>query len=157
MDALDLKLICSTDKILATQFKGVYAIDNLPSPVHSFPSAFICNTDKASGPGTHWVAIYFDDKKNCSYFDSYGISPGGRLKYFALNNSNGSVMFNEKWLQSLISVNCGLYVIYFLHHAARGVKLKDITGWPFVELAWGCNDSAVTEWVRHLINTPEGK
>ena len=156
MDALDLKLICSTDNKLADQFQGVYAYDNLPSKISGFPSAYICNTDSKAGPGIHWVAIHFDSDRKCSYFDSYGMKPAGRFKTFTLNNSNGPVVFNTKWLQSPASHNCGLYVLYFLYHAARGVKPEVISGWPFESFAWGCNDSVITEWGRTLINASDG-
>ena len=158
MDSLDLKLICSTDNELAGRFKGVYAYDNLPSKISGFPSAYICNTDLKSGPGIHWVAIHFDSDGKCSYFDSYGMKPAGRLKKFTLNNSNGPVIFNTKWLQSPTSINCGLYTVYFLYHAARGVTLEVIVGWPFEDFAWGCNDSVITDWGRALINgSPDGR
>ena len=155
MDALDLKLICSADTALAGQFKGVYSYDNLPPTISAFPSAYICNTDKTTGRGKHWVAIHFDSDKKCSFFDSYGIKPLGRFRTFTLHNSNGPVVFNKKWLQAPTSHNCGLYVLYFLFHAARGVTLEVISGWPFEEFAWGCNDSVITEWARRLINNSD--
>ena len=229
MDALDLKLICASDTVLAKYFRGVFSRDNLPSKVVKYPSAFIVNTDISTGPGQHWVAVFFNEQKRCFYFDSYGGRPmnelanftldnsvsdvfyntrwfqgpatatcglyvthflyhaargmlsgqhwvavffneqkrcfyfdsyGGRpmneLANFTLDNSVSDVFYNTRWFQGPATATCGLYVTHFLYHAARGMLLEAITGWPFEHLAWLRNEARIKKWARRMIAHSSG-
>ena len=75
-----LEEILKIDKDTKKIFLGVFARDELPKRV-KYPSCFILNTQPRSQEGEHWLAIYFDHKRNCYFFDSYGNSP----KYFGLD------------------------------------------------------------------------
>ena len=156
MDALDLKLICASDTVLAKYFRGVFSRDNLPSKVVKYPSAFIVNTDISTGPGQHWVAVFFNKQKRCFYFDSYGGPPMNGLANFTLDNSVSDVLYNPRWFQGAATATCGLYVTHFLYHAARGMLLEAITGWPFEHLAWLRNEARIKRWARRMIAHSSG-
>jgi len=38
-------------------FIGVYAADQLPSFIHTFPAAVIINTDPSNKPGENWISV----------------------------------------------------------------------------------------------------
>ena len=57
-------------------FRGVYSRNKLPCFVNTrHPSAFVINTYVSSGPGEHWVAVWFDGRGKAEYFDSFGLPP----------------------------------------------------------------------------------
>ena len=56
-------------------FIGVYAADQLPHFIHTFPAAIIINTDPSHKSGEHWVAIYIANTGHGEYMDSYGLPP----------------------------------------------------------------------------------
>ena len=75
MDTLSLCRLACSDKKIKKTFGGVYASDSLPVHKKRF-SSFIANLDRSTLPGSHWVAIYFENKYNSAYyFDSYGKAP----------------------------------------------------------------------------------
>ncbi len=48
-----------------------------------FPMSFVLNTSFPGNPEVgHWLAIYFDEKGQCYYFNSYGDKPDTLLKRF---------------------------------------------------------------------------
>ena len=51
------------------RFNGFYSRDNLPKIKDG---AYIINLDEYSDIGTHWVALYVQNK-NVIYFDSFGV------------------------------------------------------------------------------------
>ena len=54
--------------------EGSFSVcDELPSiEINEYPKSFVVNTDPMELPGTHWIAIYFNEQKNGEFFDSYG-------------------------------------------------------------------------------------
>jgi hypothetical protein len=85
------------------------------------PAAIVVNTDDASEPGTHWVAVYVSKAgKKYEYFDSYGFPPFVTDHLDFLNNR--TVKFNQKQLQSLTSKVCGHYCLAFLYARMNGVS-----------------------------------
>ena len=72
MDTLELERAIGQDPWAEEQFSGVYPRDRLPKTVR-YPCAMILNTDPASEPGVHWVAVYFAEDGKGEYFDSYGL------------------------------------------------------------------------------------
>ena len=53
-----------------SRFNGVYSRDNLPDKIKD--GAYIINRDEYSDIGTHWIALYVDNK-TVTYFDNFGV------------------------------------------------------------------------------------
>ena len=51
-------------------FNGVYSRDNLPDKIKD--GACVVNLDEYSDIGTHWVALYANNK-TVTYLDSFGV------------------------------------------------------------------------------------
>lgn len=64
----------------------------------------------------HWVALYVENGKGF-YFDSYGIIYQTIVKKFCPN-----VIYSEDQIQSLNSVLCGYFCLYFLHFMTNSKK-----------------------------------
>lgn len=103
-------------------FKGVFPASQLP-PVGDFtganvdyPFCFVANTDTADKTGQHWVAFYFDKTGMARYFDSFGREPCYRdwLNYLSGNSKLGLWDYCRAEIQSLDSIACGEYCIYYL-------------------------------------------
>ncbi len=45
------------------RFCGVFAADQLPKSLSTFPCGFVANTDPSTEPGTHWVVFHFPTTK----------------------------------------------------------------------------------------------
>lgn len=97
-------------------FRGVFAKDRLSSLIlNTFPAALVINTDKSSGPGEHWVAVYIDENGYGSYFDSYGRQPLVEIGQFLRKTCrNGFQLVTSMPLQALASIVCGQYCIFYL-------------------------------------------
>jgi hypothetical protein len=71
--------------------------------------------DSDNGNGSHWTALIITDK-NALYFDSFGISiPSDILHFIWRYNKKSSVIYSIDGIQSIKSVYCGWYCIYFLY------------------------------------------
>lgn len=72
----------------------------------------VINLDRQSGPGTHWVS-YYKENKNCYYFDSFGDlkPPRELIKYIG---DDCAVHFNYKRYQKYNTVICGHLCLKFL-------------------------------------------
>ena len=56
------------------RFNGVFSRDNLPNNIRSAikNGAYVINLDEYHDIGTHWVALYVNNKI-ITYFDSFGV------------------------------------------------------------------------------------
>ena len=70
----DLEVMMMQDPVASSCFLGVFASDQLPSKISTYPSGLIVNTDPIDKPGQHWVAMYFPNEGE-EFFDSYGFPP----------------------------------------------------------------------------------
>ena len=52
------------------RFIGAYSRDNLPDKIKD--GAYVTSLDEYSDIGTHWVALYVNNK-TVTYFDSFGV------------------------------------------------------------------------------------
>ena len=52
------------------KFNGVFSRDNLPNKIKN--GAYVTNLDEYHDIGTHWVALYVNNK-TVTYFDSFGV------------------------------------------------------------------------------------
>ena len=64
------------------KFNGVFSRDNLGSTVKNAP--YVINLDEYHDIGTHWVALYVNNK-TITYFDSFGVEniPKEIMKFIA--------------------------------------------------------------------------
>ena len=102
-----------------SEFIGVFPRDRLPSPPpSSFPFSLIMNTDKASQPGKHWVAVYCTEK-TCEYFDSFGLPP----LYHELSKlyNNRKLFWSSRCIQHPQSRTCGEFCISFVKSQSKGL------------------------------------
>ena len=94
------------------RFIGVYSRDNLPDK--------IINLDEYSDIGTHWIALYVNNK-TVPYFDSSGIEHIPKeIKNFT-NNKN--IIANIYRVQNYDSVMCGNFCLGFIDYMFRGKSL----------------------------------
>lgn len=126
MNTFELYQLAMSDDILSRVFAGVFAADQLPMKINKKHKGFISNLDTSDKRGSHWVAMYFDNKK-CYYFDSYGMKCRSRhiLKFIKKNST--SIEWNDVVYQSPFSRSCALYCFYFLSHIVRRKKLHELT------------------------------
>ena len=54
------------------RFNGVFSRDNPPSNNNIKNGAYVVNLDEYHDIGTHWVALYVNNK-TVTYFDSFGV------------------------------------------------------------------------------------
>ena len=59
-------------------FCGVYSSDNMKDPM-SYPTYLIVNFSPSFSPGTHFIAMIFDEKQNCTYFDPLGLGTAPKI------------------------------------------------------------------------------
>ena len=104
-----------------TGFLGTFPRDQLPTVIKRRPSGLIVNTDTASEPGEHWVAIYLANDSCGEYFDSFGLPPLHKEIIAFLNdhNDNGWV-YNTITLQDVSSDTCGIYTAFYLQSRLSG-------------------------------------
>jgi len=121
MNSLELKQIINKDKLLSKTFIGIFAADELNFQVYKKPSCLIVNTDPATEPGEHWIAIYFDARGNMEYFDSFGRQPTADFVAFMKENGN-KIRVHSQRLQSDDTYVCGMYCVYFLFYRVRNVN-----------------------------------
>ena len=94
----------------------------------------VYNLDISSGPGTHWVAIFIDNKNNeINYYDSYGSEPIKLINDFIFNlkkkyiklGYDPIIIYNDKRHQYGGS-ECGMYSINFLLERLNNVTMYQI-------------------------------
>ena len=113
MNNFQINKILKNDKFTKKIFYGALPIDKLPKKI-KYPSCLIINNQSSEKQGEHWMAIYFDKKKEAIFFDSFGLSPKSyNLDKFLIKFSK-KYSFNNIQLQSIFSSYCGYYCILFL-------------------------------------------
>ena len=63
------------------RLSGVYSRDNLPDKIKD--GAYVVNIDEYSDIGTHWIALYVNNK-TVTYFDSFGVEHIPKERIFFL-------------------------------------------------------------------------
>jgi hypothetical protein len=112
----------------------------------------VINLDKHTDPGSHWVALYADSKKNQIYFfDSFAKKPGKEIKKFLgkilkfLYKKKYNKILTEKMIDNrdtrldyldvrynkirhqFKNSECGVYSINFILRLLKGESFDDIT------------------------------
>ena len=77
-----------------TRFNGVFSRDNLPNTIKN--SAYVINLDEYHDIGTHWVALYVNNKI-VTYFDSFGVKhiPKKIMKFIARKKKKKKYLQNK--------------------------------------------------------------
>ena len=105
-----------------SRFNGVYSKDNLPDKTNE--GASVVNLDEYSDIGTHWIALYVNNK-TVTYFHSFGVEHIPKeIKKF-INNKN--IITNIFRIQAYDSVMCGYFCIGFIDFILNGKSLTDYT------------------------------
>ena len=105
------------------RFNGVFSRDNLGSTVKN--GAYVINLDEYHDIGTHWVALYVNNK-TVTYFDSFGVEhiPKEIIKF---NGNNKKIIKNIYRIQAYDSIMCGYFCIGFINFMFNGKSLTDYT------------------------------
>jgi hypothetical protein len=113
LNSIQITEILRKDKCTQNRFIGVFARDELPTRL-VYPCCFVLNTHTSDLPGEHWLALHYDVKKICHFYDSYGLHPD----YYSLTNyitrTSSGWYFNSSQSQSFNSFICGYYCVLFL-------------------------------------------
>ena len=91
------------------RFNGVLSRDNLPDKIKY--GAYVINLDEYSDIGTHWVALYVNNK-TATYFDSFGVEHIPKEIKKITNNEN--IVANI--YQNYDSIMCDYFCIGFINH-----------------------------------------
>ncbi|GFT61846.1 hypothetical protein TNCV_4914501 [Trichonephila clavipes] len=73
MDGMQMYTVLSQEKTTSPYFQGVYSRDTLP-PLQENMCAIV-NSDDSSQPGTHWLALFVNDKRELEFYDSFEQPP----------------------------------------------------------------------------------
>ena len=90
-------------RVLLRQYKGTFASDQVP--VMNDGDSCIINLDRAGQPGSHWIGLYRQDKKNYIY-DSFG-------RTGILDTLDG-VYTEDDAEQHVDELNCGSFSLAWL-------------------------------------------
>ena len=100
------------------RFFGIYSRDNLPDKIKY--GAYVVNLDEYSDIGTHWIALYVNNK-TVTYLDSFGVEHTPKeIKKF-INNKN--IIANIFRIQAYDSVMCRYFCIGFINCMFMGKSL----------------------------------
>ena len=102
------------------RFNGVFSRDNLPNAIKN--GAYIINLDEYHDIGTHWVALYVNNK-TITYFDSFGVGhiPKEIMKFI----DGKSIITNILRIQAYDSIMYGYFCIGFINFMSNGNSLTD--------------------------------
>ena len=100
------------------RFNGVFSRDSLPNTIKNG------NIDEYHDIGTHWVALYANNK-NIKYFNSFGVEhiPKEIMKFI----DNINIITNIFRIQAYDSILCGYFCIGFINFMFNGNSLTDFT------------------------------
>ena len=85
---------------------------------------YLINLDEYSDIGTHWIALYVNDK-TVTYFYSFGIEHISKEVEKIVNNKN--IIANIFRIQAYDSVMCGYFCIGIIDYMFMGKSLTDYT------------------------------
>ncbi|GFY47154.1 uncharacterized protein F54H12.2 [Trichonephila inaurata madagascariensis] len=116
-------------------FQGAYSRDTLP-PLQENMCAIV-NSDDSSQPGTHWLALFVNDKRELEFYDSFGQPP-------VFYNISTTTYLDVLWcvFQSPTSNVCGQYSIYFLFKRSQGYSMHYILNQLYI------NDFQMYQFVK---------
>ena len=100
------------------RFNGVFSRDNIKNGV------YVINLDEYHDIGTHWVALYVNNK-TITYFDSFGVEhiPKEIIRFIVCKK----IITNIYRIQAYDSIMCGYFCIGFINFMFNGKSLTDYT------------------------------
>ena len=115
MNTDQLLCVIKENRCLSFVARSIYSVDTLPTTIHTFPSAYICNTEESYLPGRHWIVFWFHDPFQSECFDSFGLLPGqynGKFEDFLTKTliRAFTIMYNFK-VKTLMFVDIMYYII----------------------------------------------
>ena len=105
--------------------------DNLPNTIKNGAKrgerAYVINLDEYHDIGTHWVALYVNNK-TVIYFDSFGVEhiPKEIIKFIGSSNDK-NIITNIYRIQAYDSIMWGYFCIGFINFMFNGNSLTDYT------------------------------
>ena len=112
-NTFQLDQVRTKDPLTKGSFASVYTCDQLSSKeINKYPKSFVVNTDPMKLPGTHWIAIYFNEQMKGEFLDSYGKHPIHNNKRFLDFLNRNAIEWKHNKLQSAFSTVCGQNCIY---------------------------------------------
>ena len=98
------------------RFNKIFSRDNLPNSIKN--GAYVINLDEYHDIGTHWVALYVNNKI-VTYFDSFGVE---HIPKFIARKR---IIKNIYRIQAYDSIMCGYFCIGFINFMFNGKSLTD--------------------------------
>ena len=97
------------------RFNGVFSGDNLPNSIKN--GAYVINLDEYHDIGTHWVALYVNNK-TIIYFDSFGVEhiPREIMKFI----TSKKIITNIYRIQAFDSIMCSYFCIGLINFMFNG-------------------------------------
>ena len=108
------------------RFNGIYSRDNLPDKIKD--GAYVISLDECYDIGTHWVALYANNK-TVTYFDSSGVEhiPKEIKKFIKGIIDNTNIISNIFRTQAYDSVMCRYFCIGVIDFMLKSNSLTDFT------------------------------
>ena len=103
-------------------FYGVFCRDNLLNTIKN--GAYVINLDEYRNIGTHWVALFVNNKA-IIYFDSFGIEHIQKEIIKFIDHKN--IIINIYRIQAYDSIMCGYFCIGFINFMFNSNSLTDYT------------------------------
>ena len=127
------------------RFNGDFSRDNLPNNNNNNNiknGAYVINLDEYHDIGTHWTALYVNNK-TITYFDSFGVEhiPKEIMKFIARKK----IIANIYRIQAYDSIMCGCFCIGFINFMFNGKSLTDYTN-LFSPNDFNKNDDIILEY-----------
>lgn len=131
-------------------FKGVISRDEiLGIHPHGGVGYYIANLNKSSESGSHWVVIYIKDNRCVvEYFDSFGLNAPEEVVELS-EKMRVNYLFNSTQYQSLDSVLCGYWCLYFINERAAGRTYYELLK-PFSHSDTVYNEKFIRDYFHHL-------
>lgn len=151
MNNFQIDTFLRTNKYTKQYFFGVFACDTLPIKIPKVNRhlLIICNTDKSSGPGQHWVAIHFSSENVATYFDSFGMYPQNPYILNFMKRNSNKITFNSRMVQSVFSKYCGHFCALFLYFMVKGKSIKNFVN-MFKQKNLKDNDKEVQKLIDNI-------
>ena len=104
------------------RFNGAFSRDGLPNNIKN--GAYGINLDEYHDIGTHWIALYVNNKI-VTYFDSFGVEhiPKEIIKFI----NRKELITNIYRIQAYDSIVCSYFCIGFIKFMFNGKSLTDYT------------------------------
>jgi hypothetical protein len=137
--------VLTKDTVTNKIFLGVFARDELPLKV-KYPSCLIFNTAPRINKGEHWLALHYNEKGFCNFFDSYGKDPSKFLITDYIEKTSTDWNYNKKRIQGSMPY-CGHYCVFYLLFKARG---KDLAFFNNFGLNYLENDKEISKLIDNF-------